>query len=263
MMFMSKDLAKAVLEVSTAEAAFFIVAWYFQSTVSVGYGWYSKAFMILVGAVATLLHGKPREYGLTFRNLKFSLKWCIYVTLIFLSTSLAALFVSMFFGSFKTVSLRAILVDLVWFFLFVGFAEELFFRGYVQSRLNEVFGKKYRKILWVNFEWSEGTLITGVFFFGLPHILVGVNPFTGRATITPMIVAMAVFACFMGVVFGVLAEKTGSILLPTVLHGLIDFTVFSLGRLTSMTISNAATGAAMFIFFLLVFERLLLEEVRG
>jgi len=219
--------------------------------------------MILVGAVAILLHGKPREYGLTFRNLKFSLKWCIYVILIFLSTSLAALFVSMFFVFFRTVSLRALLVDLVWFFLFVGLAEELFFRGYVQSRLNEVCGKKYRKILWVNFEWSEGTLITGVFFFGLPHILVGVNPFTGRMAITPATAAITAFACFMGVVLGVLAEKTGSILLPTVLHGLMDFTVFSLGRLTSPTFSNVASGAAMFIFFLLVFERLLLEEVRG
>jgi len=260
-MFMSKGLAKAVLEVSTAEAAFFVVAWYLQSMVSVGYGWYSKAFMILVGTIAILLHGKPQEYGLTFRNLKFSLKWCVCVVLIVLSTSLAALFVSMFFGFFRAGSLRVLLVDLVWFFLFVGFAEDLFFRGYVQSRFNEVFGKKYRKILWVNFEWSEGTLVTGVFFFGLPHILVGVNPFTGCVTITPMIVAMAVFACFMGVVFGVLAEKTGSILLPTVLHGLMDFTVFSLGRLTSMAISNAAAGAAMFIFFLLVFERILLENV--
>ena len=260
-MFMSKGLAKAVLEVSTAEAAFFVAAWYFQSMASVGYGWYSKALMILTGTFVILLHGNPQEYGLTFRNLKFSLKWCVYVILIFLSTSLAALFVSIFFGFFRAVSLCVLLVDLVWFLLFVGFAEELFFRGYVQSRLNEVFGKKYGKILWVNFEWSEGTLITGVFFFGLPHILVGVNPFTGRVTITPTTVAMAAFACFMGVVFGVLVEKTGSILLPTVLHGLIDFTVFSLGRLTSITVSNAATGAAMFVFFLLVFERLLLENV--
>jgi len=260
---MSEDAAKAVLEVSVAEASFFVVAWYFQSIATGGYGWYSKSFMILIGMIAILLHGKPQKYGLTLRNLRFSLKWCIYVILIFLSTSLAALFASMFFGFFRTVSLRVLLVDLVWFFLFVGFAEELFFRGYVQSRLNEVFRKKYGKILWVDFEWSEGTLITGVFFFGLAHILVGVNPFTGRMAITPAAVMITAFACFMGVVFGVLAEKTGSILLPTVLHGLIDFTVFSLGRLTSLAVSNIAALAAMFLFFLLAFERLLLEEVHS
>ncbi|HDH44462.1 MAG TPA: CPBP family intramembrane metalloprotease [Thermococcus sp.] len=258
---MSKNIVKALLEVSIAEAIFFVVAWYLQSVVSTGYGWYSKAFMILIGITAILFHGNPREYGLTFGNFKFNLKWCIHITLIFLLIWLATLLFSALFGSFTAVDPKTLLVDLVWFFMFVGFAEEMFFRGYIQSRLNEVFRKKYGKILWINFEWSKGTMIAGVFFFGLPHIFAGINPFTGNVAITPAVMVMAVLACFMGVVFGVIVEKTNSILVPTILHGLIDFTAFSLGRLTSMTTSNIAVGIAMFLFFFLIFERLLLEEI--
>jgi len=145
--------------------------------------------------------------------------------------------------------------------VFVGFAEELFFRGYVQSRLNEVFSRKYRKFLWVGFKWTQGTLITAVFLFGIPHLLTGVNPFLGYYGIEPFTVFMTISAIFMGLVFGVIREKTGCILVTTVLHGSTDFVALTLSKVVGLTVSNIAADVALFIFFAILFEKLLKESV--
>ncbi len=256
-----KETIKAISEVVIVEAIFLVIAWYLQAIQPLGYGWYSKFIMILFGIIGILAHRKVYEYGLIPRNLKFNLIWSAYIILIFVLTSLVTLIISTLSGTLRMICLHTLMIDLIWFFIFVGFAEELFFRGYIQSRLNEVFRKKYRRILWVRFEWSEGTLITGVFFFGLAHIFVAINPFTSRIIFSPVIVMVVISACFMGVIFGVLREKTGDVLLPTILHGLIDFTTFSLGRLIGLMFSSIATGVALFLFFLLIFERMLREEI--
>ena len=164
------------------------------------------------------------------------------------------------FSAFK-VNARLLLIDAIWFFIFVGFAEELFFRGYVQSRLNEVFIKKYKRILGINFEWHQGTLITGVIFFGLPHILVGINPFSGFYHVSLMNIMIAVFASFLGVIFGIIREKTGAIIIPSILHGLVDFTVFGIGRIIGLGLSNIVAVVALFFFFALIFERILKEPL--
>ncbi|RLE93410.1 MAG: hypothetical protein DRN04_07045 [Thermoprotei archaeon] len=255
------DRVKAVLEVLVAEAVFFVLAWYFEYLFGGGYGWFSKTVMILLGFIGIFLHRKPREYGLVPRSLKFSLKWCFYVVLIFSLASVAAVVASIFLGSFEAVGFYVLFVDLVWFMVFVGFAEELFFRGYVQSRLNEAFSRKFSKFLGVKYEWSEGTLVTGVVFFGLPHLLTGVNPFTGRVAFSPLVLIVTIFACFLGVVFGVIREKTGCILLSSVIHGLVDFTTFCLGKITGLMISSIASMISLFIFFYLMFEKMLSETV--
>ncbi|HDH07067.1 MAG TPA: CPBP family intramembrane metalloprotease [Thermoproteales archaeon] len=251
---------KAILEVLVFEISFLLLAWYLQASKGSGYGWYSKAIMILLGIVGIFIHGKLREYGLVPHNFKFSLKWGAYTFLVFSLTSLAAIVVSNSMGILRKVNPHLLLIDVIWFFIFVGFAEELFFRGYIQSRLNEVFTRKYEKILGIEFKWSQGTLITGIFFFGLPHLLVAVNPFTGQVTLTPLILIITLFACFIGVILGVIRERTGDIILPTLIHGLIDFTTFGLGRFTGLMISNIATMIALFIFFLTLFEKILLSK---
>ena len=164
------------------------------------------------------------------------------------------------FSAFK-VNARLLLIDAIWFFIFVGFAEELFFRGYVQSRLNEVFIKKYKRILGINFEWHQGTLITGVIFFGIPHILVGINPFSGFYNVSLMDIMIAVFASFLGVIFGIIREKTGDIIIPSILHGLVDFTVIGIGRIIGLGLSNIVAVVALFFFFALIFERILKEPL--
>ena len=252
---------KAVIEVSVMGTAFFILAWYFESLLGVEYGFYSKAAMILLGLFGIAFHKKPREYGLIPKSIEFSLKWSVYTVAIFMPASMLVTSISLITGSLNPFSPNELFDRLIWFFVFTGFAEELFFRGYVQSRLNEVFSKKYEKILWVDYKWSQGTLITGLLFFGLPHMLSAINPLTGRSSFSLLTIVTVFFACFLGVVLGVLREKTGGILLPTMLHGLTDFTVFGIGKLVGLTLSMAAMAFSFFLFFALAFEDILRESL--
>ncbi len=260
--FLRKKKVIAVLEVILLETIFFISAWYFQWLYPSSYGWYSKSIMILLGIIGILIHKRIRDYGLFPKNIKFSIKWSIYTLLLFFVIIITAITAAYIAGFLEPkVSARLLLIDATWFFIFVGFAEELFFRGYAQSRLNEVFTKKYRKIIGVDFEWHQGTLITGVVFFGLPHILVGINPLIRIYNISLAHIIIAAFASFLGIIFGIIREKTGGIIIVTILHGLIDFTVYGIGRIIGLMLSNIITIIALFFFFAVFFEKILKEPL--
>jgi len=248
------------VEVTAVEACFLVAAWLLQAAHPGAWGWHSKALMIVLGLMGILAHGRPWEYGLRPKSLRFSLRWSAYVAAPFAVAFLAPLLVASATGRPlpRPVELAR---SLLWYFVFVGFAEELFFRGYVQSRLNEAFTRRYWKFLWVEFEWTQGTMITAILFFGLPHLLTGINPFTGSYSIGPLAVFITAMAIFMGLVFGVIREKTGCVIVPTVLHGSIDFTVFTLGRAVGLAASNIAAAAALFTFFAILFEKLLKEPI--
>ncbi|MGB5208943.1 MAG: CPBP family intramembrane glutamic endopeptidase [Gammaproteobacteria bacterium] len=93
--------------------------------------------------------------------------------------------------------------------VFVGLLEEVFFRGYVQTRLNESLGKplRYRGV-----SFGAGLLITAV-IFGLMH------PLTASADTTPW--AWALWTTTVGVILGYLREKTGAAVTPAIVHGVI------------------------------------------
>jgi len=256
-----KQKVLALVEVTMFLLVFLISAWYFQAYFNTHYGWFSKTLMIGLGFVGILIHKNIKGYGVVSKNLKFSLKWSLYVSLLFITVSLLFITVAFITRSITPVGLRELIIDALWFFVFVGFAEELFFRGYVQSRLNEVFTRKYESILGIKYQWSQGILITGVFLFGLPHLLTGVNPFIGCFHITPLHVGITGFACFMGIIFGILREKTGDIILPTVLHGFIDYSVFSIGKIVGLMLSNAIAFTSLLLFFMFVFRKVLSANI--
>ncbi len=97
--------------------------------------------------------------------------------------------------------------------LFVGFGEEVLYRGFMQSRLNEVFGKPFR-FFGVAFGW--GGVITA-FFFGLSHAGIFGFVLGLSAKIT---LAWSLWTFFGGLVFGLVREKSGSVFAPALLHGL-------------------------------------------
>lgn len=92
--------------------------------------------------------------------------------------------------------------------IFVGFLEEFFFRGYVQSRLNDCFGRPFS---FLNVKFGLG-LILAAAIFGLFHpITVDGDP--------PW--AWALWTAAGGLAFGFLREKTGAVIVPAMVHRFI------------------------------------------
>ena len=102
---------------------------------------------------------------------------------------------------------------IVFYLFFVGFGEELKFRGYIQSRLNAAFGKPFRFII-VNYGW--GSVIASA-LFGLMHVLNIGSLVGGRLELAWW---WGFWTFFGGLVFGYVREKSGSIIAPAILHGL-------------------------------------------
>lgn len=147
----------------------------------------------LLFALAILLQKKPGLAGVGLMGLSFAL-------LPGLSQS-GGLTVGKALATFLTYA------------LFVGFGEEIIYRGYMQSRLNEVFGKPYR-FFGVAFGW--GAIITAL-IFGLTHVGL-LRWMLGDAS--GPIWAWGLWTFFGGLVFSFVREKSGSILAPALLHGL-------------------------------------------
>jgi len=95
--------------------------------------------------------------------------------------------------------------------LYVGFPEELFFRGYLQQRFDDAFGRPHRLF---GASWGPGLLLANL-FFAAGHLLV-----TGDAA------RLAVF--FPGLLFGWLLARTGTLIAPVLFHSLCNITLFTL-----------------------------------
>jgi membrane protease YdiL (CAAX protease family) len=108
-----------------------------------------------------------------------------------------------------------VLLTVLWLFFGAGLGEEIFFRGYIQSRLNQAFGRPVR---FLGADFGLG-LIGSSLLFGFIHVLNTVDYFSGRWDLAwwwwlPNLVT--------GLFYGYLREKTGSILAGGVVHGFTD-----------------------------------------
>lgn len=93
-------------------------------------------------------------------------------------------------------------------FLLVALPEEFFYRGYIQTRLNEVFPKRI-KILFV--EIGPSIIITSLLFA------------VGHFIVEPNIQRLAVF--FPSLLFGWLRDRSGTIVSPVIYHALCNMLV--------------------------------------
>jgi membrane protease YdiL (CAAX protease family) len=107
------------------------------------------------------------------------------------------------------------LLSVGWLFFGAGFGEEIFFRGFIQSRLNEAFGRPWR-ILGMRF--GIGLVISSL-LFGLIHALNTVNYFHGQFNFAWNWAAANFFS---GLFFGALRERRQSILPGAIVHGIED-----------------------------------------
>ena len=257
---MKSKKIESMAEVLLVIAIFMILAWFIEAKISSPFwGFISKTVMILLSIVAVVSRGKHLEdYGLSIKNLSFSCKWGALFSLTVVTPPLLALLV---LGQLKTTieNVESLMVDIFWYFVMVGFAEELFFRGYIQTRLNETFNKHFRKFLGFEVEYGWGLIITAV-IFGVVHIFGGINPFKGTYAINPFYVFIAIFATFFGLLFGVIREKTGDIWACSILHGTWDFFWILIFMPSNATISGITMFIGFFIVFGILFEKFLSSD---
>ncbi|AXT20300.1 CPBP family intramembrane metalloprotease [Flavobacteriaceae bacterium AU392] len=111
--------------------------------------------------------------------------------------------------AYFTYDYAPVISKLLYYTFIVGFGEELFFRGYIQSSLNKYFGKPFY-LKGVSYGWG---LIVSAVLFGLSHALVTVPPTW----------PWAIWTAILGFTLGYIREKEGSILAAVLLHAMIDF----------------------------------------
>jgi membrane protease YdiL (CAAX protease family) len=136
-----------------------------------------------------------------------------------------------------------LLVILVFLYLFIGFFEELVFRGYVQGFLMRRWGESYRGML-------LSVLLTSLIFGGA-HLA---NLIMGRAT--PLYaVGQFAYAIFFGVFFSALYVRSGSLFPGIGLHMLFDFMAnldaFRPDALPRSEIVRSSTPEAAFVGILI------------
>jgi membrane protease YdiL (CAAX protease family) len=107
------------------------------------------------------------------------------------------------------------LLTVAWLVVGAGIGEEVFYRGYVQSRLNEVFGRPFH--LW-GVEFGAGLFVSSV-LFGFLHASNSVDYFHGRFTFAW---GFGVAAFGTGLLYGCLREINGSIVPGAVTHSILD-----------------------------------------
>lgn len=100
----------------------------------------------------------------------------------------------------------------VLFAIFVGIGEEVLWRGYVQSRLNQAFGRPYT---FCGVQWGLGLVIASV-LFGFVHVL-NTSAATGQVG---WYWPWGFWNVFSGLLFGYVRERTGNVLAPAFLHGI-------------------------------------------
>ena len=103
----------------------------------------------------------------------------------------------------------------LWQLIVSGFGEEIRFRGYYQSRVNQEFGQPYQ-LMGVRF--GPGLIVSSL-LFGLVHAFNTFNPLMGQYALAW---PWALFTLAGGFFFGLLREKTGDVVACTIAHGGLD-----------------------------------------
>lgn len=125
--------------------------------------------------------------------------------------------------AFNRFSTR-LLIEFIWNILVGGFAEEFFYRGFIQSSINLELGRNW-KLGKTNF--GPGLFISSL-FYGLSRGLRTWRPGSGRFSISW---SWTLFAFTVGIFYGLIREKTGDIVGSGSANALIDAIGEAFGRI--------------------------------
>ncbi len=126
---------------------------------------------------------------------------------------LGGIFLTVGFEPAGAARLGNALSALIFYILFLGVGEELLFRGYIQSRLQVAFGRRFR---FFGVEWGWGIVVAAI-LFGAMHFLNAASLLDEHWQPEGW---WGLWTGFSGLVYGFLREKSGSIVPPAILHGL-------------------------------------------
>jgi membrane protease YdiL (CAAX protease family) len=115
---------------------------------------------------------------------------------------------------------RSMWLTSLWLFFGAGVGEEVFYRGYIQSRVDVAF-RRHWPIL--GFDVGPGLIVSSL-FFGLVHALNTVDYFHGSFDFGW---SMGLQSVVVGLFYGLVRSKTGSVIPGAVMHGLSDIFAFA------------------------------------
>jgi membrane protease YdiL (CAAX protease family) len=205
--------------------------------------YFSHIIFILVSILILFFAKRSfKSYGLNPGvNWRASLKW----GLLFGAALAAPPLFAFIFGWQEIEVPKFWLSTLIFQMFFASFGEEILYRGYYQSRLNDGFGRPWN---------ADGVrfgigLIAISMLFGFAHVLNPFNPLQGRYALDWV---GGLVALQTGVFYGLVREKTGSILASAIIHGSTfwwDFLGEGSTRYISMSIGWCISWVILFAIF--------------
>jgi len=178
------------------------------------YGVWEKAGMIVLSFMLITFVDRTKliDYGLALRYLGRQLVWSIgSITGVWLIFAFVSVILPIVLGlSVTSYTLNTIPINLsillpLGMFLLGNFAEEIFFRGYIQTKLKR-------------FGLSKAILIQAA-FFGLYHLNYMLT--TNGSTLS--FIGYIFFTFLFGIFVGLLFELTGSVIVTTFVHAGMNF----------------------------------------
>ncbi|MEM1769596.1 MAG: CPBP family intramembrane glutamic endopeptidase [Nitrososphaerota archaeon] len=259
MVFLDKRYA-TLLEVCLVSLLLTFVGWlreaylaYLKCSMFWHFGF--PAFMMLIVLLAITLPKRSfRIYGFLPRSPRFTLKWSSAFIAIFILPAAFSIGMSAALGVAKPAGLSplSVILNVIFYMVFVGLVEEAYFRGYVQSRLNEVFERRWRRLIFKAWKVDYGmSLPLTSIIFALMHIVNYWNPIISRwepAWWMPIhILGAFAFGCLAGAL-----REASDIYVSASLHGGIMTSYTFLSIYTSDLILSISLFISWFIFFSLL-----------
>ena len=214
----------------------------------IGYSVFGHLLMLLLPILSFFIFNrKPSEYGLKTTDFSKVLKLSLILSALFLFP----LTIGILFGftKFQELFFNMILLNIAMEVL-IAFAEEFFYRGYLQSVLNSIFKKRFT-FFGIPFTWS--CVIISV-LFGLGHAFPITELLMGNFFFKPW----GLILILTGFCYGLLREKTGNIIAPVIIHLVMNFgEVFITDSSTKtiiLIISNILLWIGLIIFTEIIYQ---------